>query len=52
MNAKDLEEIKKILCADQQKRIEKLEKMFFWFNTVAFGNLIAIIILFIKERFF
>lgn len=46
----ELEELRKALCSDMQKRMDKIESKLFWFNTVAIGNLIAFIIVLIKEK--
>lgn len=49
MDAKEIKELSDVLCNDSKDRIKKLEAKLFWFNTVAIGNLIAFILILVKE---
>ncbi len=49
VDAKEIKELSDVLCTDSKERIRKLESKLFWFNTVAIGNLIAFILILVKE---
>lgn len=49
MTIEELEALKKSLCEGNTKRIEKLEGRLWWFNTLAFANLLAFVFVLLKE---
>jgi hypothetical protein len=51
VDLKDLEELKKALCEDKEKRIKKLEGQLWWFTTLAFSNLVVMLLFFLKGVF-
>ena len=51
MDLHELEELKKSLCTDAHKRIEKLEARLAWYNTLLISTLIALILNFVKDLF-
>ncbi|MBN1294355.1 MAG: hypothetical protein JXB48_21140 [Candidatus Latescibacteria bacterium] len=49
MDIKELEDLKKFLCTDAHKRIEKIEIKLSWYNTLLISTLVALVLNFIKE---
>lgn len=48
MELEELEKLKKALCTDAHRRIERLEAQLWWFITLNIGTLLSLLIYFIK----
>ena len=43
MDLQELKELKDALCTEPLKRIERIDKRMWWFNTLAISNLVVMI---------